>query len=432
MSLDNLFSTKGDTIDIQGIESLKKLCKYHPVKANIFFDGLELAEDLCGAKGVTLYTAGTPISRDRVTRLINLSESNKEWILKFKIKRSARLLLNFKADVENKLKKLIEHRSNFKVYNNLLGAINEEIETIVDELFEDEEILLSVFKMKFTADSSTNKNAAMFFNHTISVALFSFAIAKTPEFNEVAQFTKDDQINLIKASFFHNMGAVTNVDSILAVEESQRAAKYYEFNRQSGMMLTELKLDFDIMDAIRYVSEYYDDRMDFVKREDNKGCWIANIILVADKYAKDESGLFGVHSKPSRIVDQLNVQAMNEKLNSTVVKALTLGLNLKDVFDFYQEIDRLTNLCDYNGGKHAIAYPMTGFKSPTLFVCKSDKENCEHYEKSLKAVTLVKSVNNLDAGKYARCMLTSPKLQEFYSEHYDDIKQDMKQSPKKE
>ncbi|MCP4725362.1 MAG: hypothetical protein GY863_10015 [bacterium] len=431
MSLDNLFSTKGDTIDLQGIESLKKLCKYHPVKANIFFDGLELAEDLCGLKGVTLYTAGTPISRDRVTRLINLTESNKEWILKFKIKRSAKLLQNFKTDIEKKLTKMIEHRKNFKVYNNLLGAINEEVETLVEGMFEDEEILLSVFKMKFTADSSTNKNAAMFFNHTISVALFSFAISKTPELTEAAQFSKDDQISLIKAAFFHNMGALCNVDSILAVEESLRRAKYNEYNKQSGMMLTELKLNFDIMDAIRYIGEYHDDRMDFVTREDNKGCWIANILLAADKYAQDESGLFGAHYKPSRIVDQLNVAGMNGKLNGTVVKALTLGLNLKDVFDFYQEIDRLNNLCNFDGGKHATAYPMTGFKSPTLFICKKDKENCEFYEKSLKAVTLVKAMGNLDPGKYSRCMLTSPKLQEFYSEHYDDIKEDMKQSSKK-
>jgi hypothetical protein len=74
---------------------------------------------------------------------------------------------------------------------------------------------------------------------------------------------------------------------------------------------------------------------------------------------------------------------------------------------------------------------MTGFKSPTLFVCKSNKETCEHYEKSLKAVSLVKAVGCLAEGKYARCMLTSPQLQEFYSEHYDDIKEDIKQLPKK-
>ncbi|MFC1565271.1 hypothetical protein ACFL6G_10065 [candidate division KSB1 bacterium] len=373
MSLDNLFSTKGDTIDLQGIESLKKLCKYHPVKADKFFDGLELAEDLTGSKGVTLYTTGTPISRDRVTRLINLSESNKDWTLKFKIKRSARLLENFKADIVNKLKKLIDHRTNFKVYNTLLGAINQEIESLVDGLFGEEEILLSVFKMKFTADSSENKNATMFFNHTISVALFSFAIAKTSTMNEKAQFTKDDNINLIKAAFFHNMGAVCNIDQIMGLEEKQRKEKYNELNKQSGFMLSELKLSFDIMDAIRYVGEYYDDRTDFVKREDNKGCWIANILLVADRYARDESGLFGIHSKPSRIIDQLNLEAMNGRLNATVIQALTLGLNLKDVFDFYQEIDRLTNLCDYEGGKHAISYPMTGFKSPTLFVCKTRK-----------------------------------------------------------
>ncbi|MFC1477371.1 hypothetical protein ACFL6L_02780, partial [candidate division KSB1 bacterium] len=109
---------------------------------------------------------------------------------------------------------------------------------------------------------------------------------------------------------------------------------------------------------------------------------------------------------------------------NTVVKAITLGLNLKDIFDFYQEMDNLKKMCDFQGGQHAYPYPMTGFKSPTIFICKEGIETCEYYEKSLKAVSLIKPMGDLKEGKYARCLLTTPKLLQFYQDHYEEIKGD--------
>lgn len=146
-NMSELFSPGGDTIDLTGIESLVKLCKYHPQKKDQFFSGLELADDLYSDHDVTLYTKGTTITSGRVTRLLNILENNPNHVMMFTIKRIAELIANFRKDVLTKLSKLREHKKNYKVYDGLIGSIAKEIQTIIDEMLSDENILLTVFKM---------------------------------------------------------------------------------------------------------------------------------------------------------------------------------------------------------------------------------------------------------------------------------------------
>jgi len=141
---------------------------------------------------------------------------------------------------------------------------------------------------------------------------------------------------------------------------------------------------------------------------------------VAEKYSILESGLFGVRPKISNIADKLNVQALKNRINTHIVKAVTVGLNLQDIFDFYQEIDNLRNICPCNC---AAPYPMTGYKSPTIFICRGNKTSCEGYEKSFKAIHLIQQMDDLEPGKYTRCLLITPRLLEFYMCHYSDIKE---------
>ncbi len=292
----------------------------------------------------------------------------------------------------------------------------------------DENMILTIFKMKFSTETTGNKNATLYFNHTISVVLFSYAIAQSASLKDTIKFTKDDYTNLLKTAFFHNIGALTTVDTFMDLGDSDRKKKYYEANRNSGFSLSSLQLPFEIMDAIRFIGEHPFERYEFVNDTEKKASWFANIIVAADFYSQLEVGLFGSHLKPSKIIDKLNLMGREEQLNMEVVKAFSLGLNLKDIFDFYMGMERLQSLCKVQGGRHAWPYPMSGFKSPTLFICEREITTCEHFEKSLKAVTLLKPMRKLKDGKYARCLLTSPQLQDFYAEHYEDIKSDMKDS----
>ena len=116
----------------------------------------------------------------------------------------------------------------------------------------------------------------------------------------------------------------------------------------------------------------------------------------------------------------MNVQVMEKDLNELAVQALTIGLNLTDIFDFYAELERLVKQCPYNA---AVAYPLTGLYTPSLFVCKKKVTKCPHLELSVKAVNLIQPLGELSPGEYQRCKLLTPKLSDFYEEHYVEIKE---------
>ena len=58
-----------------------------------------------------------------------------------------------------------------------------------------------------------------------------------------------------------------------------------------------------------------------------------------------ESGLFGEPLDVRTIVDKMNIRALEGQYHEKTVQALTLGLNLTDIFDFYAEMDRLKKKC---------------------------------------------------------------------------------------
>jgi len=226
----------------------------------------------------------------------------------------------------------------------------------------------------------------------------------------------------MKAALFHNIGAIMEIDSILQADEVERMQKYHQANKKSISELETVKLGSDALAAIRDVTLYYFNETDFIEREDGKNNWMSNIILTADQYLQLETGLFGDKKKPSLIIDTLNVRAVNHQLNKDVVKALSQSLHIHAVVDFYTEIERLLSMCQFEGGGHAWPYPMTGFKSPAIFVCKNNKNICEHYQTSMKAVTLMRPMGELPEGKYSRCRLITSALVEYYKKHAMQLK----------
>ena len=74
MSQADIFSIEKHTIDIDGIDNLRKFARYNPDDSKIFLGELELARDLKTSSGTTLFKKGTLILYARIAQLINFKE----------------------------------------------------------------------------------------------------------------------------------------------------------------------------------------------------------------------------------------------------------------------------------------------------------------------------------------------------------------------
>ncbi|MCP4725363.1 MAG: hypothetical protein GY863_10020 [bacterium] len=419
----DIFSTKTDTIEIEGVKNLIVFCRYKPMKLDEFVYGLELAEDLHSEEGVTLYTSGTSIAPNHVKRLVELTKTYPNLELVFKIKRTKTLLDMFRKELTDTFKRIFKSKARFEKFKVLMDHISTGFFGILEDIFKDEKILLTLYKLKFITDSSTFKNSRVFLNHSYCIVIYTYGIMKTKEFRKNFEFEEEDIYKTLMTAFLHNYSAILNMEKVLAKSMDSISDKYMRESRESDYIVNELSLHRDIQDAIRNVNDYFHGRDRFISGDDKKEEMYANVVLVAVLFNQYDFGLFVDKYELSKNLDQLNVMAMNEKLNKKTVQSITIAFKFQDLFDFYMEMENLHNMCEW---KHGRPYPMTGFKSPTLFLCKEGKKDCEHFEISLKAVAIVKKVGDLEEGKYARCKLTTPRLLDFYKEHYSSIKKEYK------
>lgn len=417
-----LFSVEEDKIILEGIEALVSFTKYSALKKDSVLKGVILAEDLLNDKGGVLYSAGQEMDHQKVSRLIRTADLNPNFDYTFRIKRGTELTGTLKGRIKEDFNRLLKSKMSLKAFQSFLSAIDKEIEEYVDEIFTSENLLFSIYQQKMQTELSKVKQASTYYNHAINVALFSLAIAKSPEFADW-NWDKEKYVNLMKAALLHNLSCVNETETLLNRKEEFRRDEYFKALKNNPYTVGQLYLKPDIMEAIRKYTEYYDGRLEILESEDDTSrC--ANMLVVSDMFCQGVLGLFEGRKKPKDAADKLNVMVIEGKLNQKMVEVLTKGLLLDDLFDFYQEMQRLMQECPF--GRHAWPYPMTGFKSPVLFVCKINKEDCDHYEHSVKAVSLVTASGGLEEGKYCRCLLTSPQLQKFYDAHYEDIKEESK------
>jgi len=182
-------------------------------------------------------------------------------------------------------------------------------------------------------------------------------------------------------------------------------------------------LSDESIQAIRMICEFYTLKRNYFIAKDDRISAMANIVLVADAFLQRESGLFGEPMPVKNAVDFLNVKVAEKRLNEIAVRALTMGMNLLELFDFYNELDTLIGKCPYSS---AVPYPLVGFRSATLFVCKKTVNECKHLETNTNAVNLVKPLGVLKNGQYYRCTMLTELLNNFYKDHYQDIKDSVK------
>jgi len=412
------FPEEKDYIAVRGLDTMLDFARFRPNAPDLFLDGLELAEDLQFGPGIVLYTRGTALTRERITRLLQFREDNPAAQFDFKIKRSLKLIQSLHKEMKSKILQSFKRNQEIKDYHELLNGINFNIDDFISELLAEEKIVLTFYYMYFLCESSEKKRSVYFLEHSINVAFFSLAMVSSDRFSNIIQKEKTRIQELFKVALFHNFGALEHLDRILELPEEEQQKQYWKANHKGYFTLGGYEFDFGILDSIRLVCEYFMGRKDFISRSR----WpelMANIVLVAETFLRTQTGLFDSPQPARQTIDQLNVRAMEKDLYGPAVESLTLGLNLRDIFDFYQEMDSLIKECPNSS---ACPYPLTGFKSPTIIICKNTVRECEHLEYSIKAVVLVKPLKEIQPGTYHRCKLLTPRLMSFYDRYYEEIK----------
>ncbi|HUU26582.1 MAG TPA: hypothetical protein VM123_02115 [archaeon] len=432
MNTDEIFFAEADYLGIQGIDTITKVTRYTPQNADIFLDGLELAEELRAKSGTILYPKDAEVTWERLGRLMQLRESNPNLDFLFKIKRSEKLFNQFRKEIRERMRVLLKRRQGMKIFMDLMSTADAFFQPLAEKILADENITLELFKIRFICDSAKSSRATFYADHMIDVALLSLAIATSLKLKPAIGEDQGKLVQIMKAAMFHGYGAIYEINKILETPEGERSQIFWEANRKELKKIASLELGDNVIAAIQSLYEYHAGKRDFISDSGWPGV-MKNILIVASVFLEKERGLFGEPLEAKMVVDRMNVKVMEKQLNDLAVQALTLGLNLIDIFDFYIEMDRLVKKCPYDS---AVPYPLTGFKSPTIFVCKRNFTQCRYLELSVNAVSLVKRLGDLRPGEYNRCKLLCPKLIAFYDEHYEEIKETtlekaQKDTPKK-
>jgi len=419
MQVLEFFPADQECLEIEGIETFLRFARHDTDNPDIFLQGIELSEDLLSNFGTVLYTRGTCLSTERVSRLLKLRENNPNLDFTFKIKRSSELIETFRKDVKEQIISLLTRRMKTGAFEDLLSQLNQNIETFIDEILSEESITLALYKFRFMRDAISMKKSDLFLEHSIGVALVSLSIASSPRFTHIFKKDRSILVDVIKIGLLHNYGALSEIENILKLSPEKWFESYWIANQEALEFFENLGLSVESIQAIRLICNVYTERRNSFIAKDDLVSTMANVVLVADVFLRRESGLFCNPVPMKKVVDQLNVKVAEKRLNENVVRALTMGLNLLEIFDFYNELDTLIAKCSYSS---AVPYPLVGFRSATLFVCKNTVSECKYLETNTTAVNLVKQIGVLKPGRYYRCRLLTNLLNHFYEEHYQDIK----------
>ena len=345
MSHVDIASPSQEIIEINGLDSFIGFSRYKPDHPELFLENLELAENLTNNHGAIFYPKGTVISPERVTRLIKLSKNNPYLELSFKIKRSALLIQSFRNDVKKQIVELYKRRMENNEFEVLLSGINKQVGQLIDDTLSDDTITIALYQFGFMREPSDNNKFTRFMEHSLNVALISLAIASTELCGVSIKNDRSILVEICKTAMLHNFGAISKIEKILKISPERWFNLYWHSNLQGLKNIEDYQFGDTITESIRYVCEYYTyGNYDFISQIDRSSV-IANIVQTAEIFLQIESGLFAEPQPLKRVVNLLNIRVAEKKINLNTVLALTFGLNLVDLFDYYKELENLASDC---------------------------------------------------------------------------------------
>ena len=413
-----LISADFRTVTFLGLQSLLDFIGCQPGKLDGFVRELVLDRDLQARPGTVIIPAGSELTREHLARLVKLQQSRPDLELTFTILVTPALIDHCRADISRRLRSLLSVRSRSDDYRALFKGFEGRLTEILDLALANDKAVLVLCRSIHHCRNTKQPGAARYLDFTFESALFSMAIAAAEEFQSVVGDRTQRLAENAVTALFHNYGGLAGCDEVLLLPEKERLASYQNRIGEKLPEIGRFELGSRISDAVNHLCAYLRHEKDFLDRKDWPSI-AAGIVLTAVDFLQHESGLFG-QPKPIRLAtDLLNARAFGGWLAETPVRALSRLLGLQEIFDFYEQMETLTSECPYHS---AAAYPLTGFKSPTIFICRHTVRECEFLEGSHSAVNLVKVQGDLPPGKYHRCNLLTPKLLAYYDRHYEEIK----------
>lgn len=408
---------------VQNLETLKILIRYSPDNARSLQEGFYFGEPVLNERNIMLYPPGREISQQVIERLEKLQENNPNFRPTFAIQKNVTLIAHFREDIVKDFRRLIDSKKRRDRYTNFLTEIEKSLDFYLEELLKSEDIVYTLSQMKLRdrqLSQSEETTKTPHFNHSINTLLYSLGISKNSQRN--TNFKYANYVETSKAALFHNINIFESIDALKDLEGEFLIRKYLELNLQSYILLQHLNLENDIIQAVKKLNEYYIGNKEFIANPDISSTY-ANIVLIADMFDKWDSGFLVERKSTQDAMDTLYTQASSNDLRKIFVDALAQGLKLKPLIDFYAELDRLKSECFLKkGDEYAVPYPMTGFQSAIVFLCKDRSQKCP-FRGAAKSVTIFKTMKDIKPGSYPICIKMTSGLREFYASHYQDIKE---------
>jgi len=178
----------------------------------------------------------------------------------------------------------------------------------------------------------------------------------------------------------------------------------------------------EVIEIIDYANNYHLDKKEFIKNSD-RSSEFASIIVASQIFNMRELGLFSRKFSINHIIDELYSLVMINEMKKDVIDALAKGLRQNKLFDFYGGLDEIKKRCLLGKPeKYPLPYPMIGFKSPIVILCKGRIKKCPAINPS-QSVTIFKNRGGLKEGSYNVCNLLNKGLKDLYKDYYGDIKE---------
>lgn len=414
-----------DSIELADLDELVAFLKYNPKAQRSITSGFRLFSDIeQQSGGGKLFAKGIELDDEKVAKLLQI-RTKFETDFPISIERTEDIEKMFAKRLYSVFKSMIHTRAARTEFRKIMDKVEKASENYIQDVLTNNNLVVMLYESYFIEKELLKKGKPVYFYHMVNTVIFSLAIVLESVRITNLKLTSEDIKNIITAAIMSNFSALRSLQGFIELEEDARKNKYHEINKGNFEIAKQLKYDMVIAETLEKICYYHLGEKSFIEKTDNQPSTYASIIVVAQLYDQKISGFFQRQISPKDAADRLYVMANHKEISKIYIDALAQGLKFSDLFDFYNEVERLIDMCLFK--KSAKAYPMTGFLSSTLFVCGNNVQKCKHYSGAAKAINIIKKTSGLPEGSYGRCELLSPKLISFYEDHYDQIKDDVQE-----